>query len=818
MNNVNSGNTLKLILLTLVIILAAAFSPALADKAFAAGGLSGANIKDGVLVGYYGDGGDIVIPNTVTEIGEKAFEGNEDITSITIPGSVSNIGYEAFKGCTNLTSVKFSDPKDGAQMVIRVSAFNDCTSLEDITIPAVCRYVTGNVFKGCTALKEIKVDEGNPYYFTKDGVLFGPNVNEGEVEYDREDIVLIGYPAGKEAGTYKVPSTVNGRTVYKLWASSFRGCQNLTGIEIPASVTYIGGNAFEDTGLTQITIPETVTYVGSGQFEDCAKLKSVSLPSSFTELSKDFFKNCTSLQSVSMDSVTSIQMYAFQNCTSLTNIVIPDSVLSLGMKVFDGCTNLSRAYIPASVIDFPQDTDYGLGYYDVFGDCADDLLVYVISGSSAEKYAYNNAANFGWSYKVLNSKKDLSTVSDGNFSLIDAGANVKATGAFKMGTTLNIQEVTSGAQYDTFVAAAGDKKVKVYNVSLLPSGTAVPSDVELSVGIPTGILTKGAALYHLENKKAVNTNATNVSKTLKTTVSSLGYFAVIGDEDTSVVPTGPVAAESITLNKTTASVKTGKTVVLSSTILPKNTTDKTVTWSSSDESIATVSGGTVKGIAPGKATITATTANGLEASCTVTVIDGTSISAEEATLTVAKKPNSDGTIPFSFVLSDPSRIATVEVVFTTDGSDVTITGKKGFELIGEPVKGEDNTFTAVLSYLEEDQLYSGDGDVTIAEIQVSGETPKAALKSVRITGWKLDNESRFGTVKDVNTDEVIFTPLSKYDFNEDGTVDQEDLDAATKNYRVFSQDSEYETAKIYDVNEDGIIDVEDFVLIQAAMK
>lgn len=156
--------------------------------------LIGANIQDGVLVGYYGPGGDIVIPNTVTAIGGEAFKGNKKITSVTIPGSVSQIGYSAFEGCTKLEKVIFSDPKRGANLTIRIHAFEDCPVLTECAIPAVAKYVTGNVFKGCDSMTEIKVDPDNPYYFARDGVLFGPWVNEGVPQYEDENLALPGLP------------------------------------------------------------------------------------------------------------------------------------------------------------------------------------------------------------------------------------------------------------------------------------------------------------------------------------------------------------------------------------------------------------------------------------------------------------------------------------------------------------------------------------------------------------------------------------------------------------------------------------------------
>ena len=76
---------------------------------------------------------------------------------------------------------------------------------------------------------------------------------------------------------------------------------------------------------------------------------------------------------------------------------------------------------------------------------------------------------------------------------------------------------------------------------------------------------------------------------------------------------------SVALNKTTLTLDPGKTETLTATVLPSDASDKTVTWTSSNTSAATVSDGTVTAIAPGTATITATTVNGKTATCDVTV-------------------------------------------------------------------------------------------------------------------------------------------------------------------------------------------------------
>ena len=102
----------KVTTILFAILLVALLMPQPAANASAApknGGVSGANIKDGVLLGYYGDGGDLVLPNTITAIAPEAFKDNDNVTSIAIPGSVSSIGYGAFRGCTALKKVTFPD-------------------------------------------------------------------------------------------------------------------------------------------------------------------------------------------------------------------------------------------------------------------------------------------------------------------------------------------------------------------------------------------------------------------------------------------------------------------------------------------------------------------------------------------------------------------------------------------------------------------------------------------------------------------------------------------------------------------------------------
>lgn len=88
-------------------------------------------IGDGVLTGYTGKASKVEIPEGVTAIGERAFEGNRRIKSVTIPDSCLRVGYEAFYDCQNLTELVL--PDNGIWLATR--SFMSCYKLKTVTLP-----------------------------------------------------------------------------------------------------------------------------------------------------------------------------------------------------------------------------------------------------------------------------------------------------------------------------------------------------------------------------------------------------------------------------------------------------------------------------------------------------------------------------------------------------------------------------------------------------------------------------------------------------------------------------------------------------------
>jgi len=110
--------------------------------------------------------------------------------------------------------------------------------------------------------------------------------------------------------------------------AAFRGCSNLTNIEIPANVICISYDAFRECiGLTDIKIPTNVTHINNGAFWECTSLINIEIPSTVTRIENTVFNLCIKLTDVGIPaSVTTIEFGAFYGCQNLKTVNYMDTI------------------------------------------------------------------------------------------------------------------------------------------------------------------------------------------------------------------------------------------------------------------------------------------------------------------------------------------------------------------------------------------------------------------------------------------------------------------------------------------------------------
>ncbi len=162
----------------------------------------------------------IVMPDSVTSIGNYAFYGCSSLTNITIPDSVTSIGDNTFYNCSSLTNIAVPNGVTS----IGSYAFSGCSGLTSIAVPDGVISLGDHAFSRCSGLTSITI----PNSVT--------NIKDG----------------------------------------AFSRCTSLASITVSNSVTSIETSAFSGCiSLTSITIPDRATSIGGGAFHDCISLESV---------------------------------------------------------------------------------------------------------------------------------------------------------------------------------------------------------------------------------------------------------------------------------------------------------------------------------------------------------------------------------------------------------------------------------------------------------------------------------------------------------------------------------------------------------------
>ena len=340
---------------------------------------------------------DLVIPNSVTSIGDFAFYNCSGLTSVTIPNSVTNIGNHAFYECTGLTKVNITDiaawcniafsssysnplyyanhlylnDVEVTDLVIPNSitsigsyAFYKCNSLTSVTIPNSVTSIGYSAFAYCRGLTSVTIPNSvtsiGDYAFSGCSSLTSVTIPNNVATIGSNafnnvlNIVYNGTVSGSPWGAKYVNGYADGWLLYSdstkttILLCSMAATGELI---IPASVATISNNAFYGcSGLNSVTIGNNVKRIGGSAFYYCSQLASVTIGDSVNYIGDDAFSNCRNLTSVSIPNSTNwIGNNVFYECTQLQIVSLGDNITNIGNCAFQNCRNLTSISLPNSV-------------------------------------------------------------------------------------------------------------------------------------------------------------------------------------------------------------------------------------------------------------------------------------------------------------------------------------------------------------------------------------------------------------------------------------------------------------------------------------
>lgn len=538
---------------------------------------------------------DVVIGSNVETIGKANFEWYS-FESITIPDSVKYIGDNAFALCHNLKGIDIPD----SVKTIGNNAFFCCDAMTSVTIGSGLEHLGYSAFD-CSSLINITVDPDNKYFSVDDiGVLFNKDKTE-----------LIQYPVGNTATAYRIPNGVKTiRDCAFFWAN------NLKGISIPDSVTDIGYASFHGcSNLETVRFGKNLKAIGDNAFTFCEKLSAITLPDSLTAIGNNAFEGCEKIRTLEIpDSVTTIGFNAFASCSNLRSVVIGSGVTYMDYGIFANSQHLNVHYLGTkeSWNNIFYDDPYCSSGFAFIHFVDTDWVTSVEPTDTTEGKKVLTCPTCG-SVVSVRSIPTLSIATDTStdVSLLFNEKDYDGT------VGVDVKEVSDGAAFNIVYNKTGTTDTRVYDIAMTIDGAAAQPDgkIKVRIPLPADFDARYTSVYYVDT---INNTVGKIPAKY-----SNGYFVFETDHFSYyAIVCKPVRVHSVTIDDVSVDYKSS--AVISADIRVDADVDYTVSFSSTDPSIASVDrNGSVSTGKTGSATITCTVTdeygNTVTDTCEITV-------------------------------------------------------------------------------------------------------------------------------------------------------------------------------------------------------
>lgn len=357
--------------------------------------------SDGVLTGYTGEYGDIMVPDTINgitpvSVGKKAFfaENGGILKSIYLPNSVVSIDAEAFSGNNYLILV--SAP---GVYTVGNKAFTNCISLKSIYMPDLVT-INDYAFKNCEQLE----------YIIFDGVKsIGSHAFEGNMALT--DVVFNSLESiGSQPFCFSFIETASFPVLQSYRAKgsnyssrAFYGDRDLTEISMPNVLSlgnarhYESGAFFDQVNLRKVYAPK-LKEINIGAFGNCFSLETISFGEA-KEIHSYAFYDCQSLKEINLPNVTSIHPYAFFRCLSLKHLDLPKVEILYDDSISYCRLEYLRLYESKTIESFPLNNCKVLipsttNSISFIGGDNSLYTIYGTSGTYAEEWATSNHSDY----------------------------------------------------------------------------------------------------------------------------------------------------------------------------------------------------------------------------------------------------------------------------------------------------------------------------------------------------------------------------------------------------------------------------------------